>query len=117
MNAARHGPLRNVMIPWIITLVALFGWNAFAVEHGRIRKGDAMEGVGLSQIADEPELPGRVANPQVLAPPCTSSFELKPDAAGTLALISNCRSLQLRLLSEGAVRGRAPPAAGTWLMA
>lgn len=109
MNAARQGPLRNVMIPWVITLVALFGWNAFSPEHVRIRKGDVMEGVGLSQIADEPELPGRVVNPQVFAASCSDSLPLMAGPVWDLVLISSGRPLHLGQMPEGAARGRAPP--------
>ncbi|MCU0750614.1 MAG: hypothetical protein MUF13_13815 [Akkermansiaceae bacterium] len=117
MIASRHVPLRKVMIPWVITLVALFGWNALSPEHVRARKGDAMEGVGLSQIADDPELPGRLASPQVFAASCPGSLEINASPMWSLVLVSNCSPSLPACSVAGAVRGRAPPVGGAWLMA
>lgn len=117
MNAARHLPLRKVMIPWVITLVALFGWNAFSPEHARTRKGDVMEGVGISQIADEPELPGPVGSPMVFVSSSSGSLDRKDDPAWSLVLIPKDRPSQPGHPSARTVHGRAPPCGSARLMA
>lgn len=105
------------MIPWVITLLALFGWNALAPEHGRIRKGDSLGEIGLSQISDEPEIASRVANPELLLPTGRCTLWMEPRPAWSLILISKRAPLHLGQNPAGEVRGRAPPAIGDETMA
>jgi hypothetical protein len=117
MSAYRQHPLRNVMIPWVITLLALIGWNALAPEHGRPRKGDLLGEIGLSQIADEPELACRAANPEVFAPARCSPLWMETGPIWDLLLIAKNRPQCVQRVATGGVRGRAPPAIGDALMA
>lgn len=117
MSADRQRPLRNVMIPWVITLLALFGWNALAPEHARTRKGDGLGGIGLSQIADEPELACRVANPEVFSPPGCDALWMNLSPAWDLVLISKSRPWCMERFPSGKVRGRAPPTSGESIVA
>jgi hypothetical protein len=117
MSADRQHPLRNVMIPWVITLLALIGWNALAPEQGRPRKGDILGEIGLSQIADEPELACRAANPEVFAPAKCSPQWMEPGPTWDLVLIAKNRPQCVECVAAGRVRGRAPPAIGEALMA
>jgi hypothetical protein len=117
MSTERQSPLRNVMIPWVITLIALLGWNAFAPEHGRMRKGDSQGGIGLTQITDDPEIANRVANPEIVAPTGADAPWVEPGPLWNLVLILKAPSLRIESIRAGEAHGRAPPALGAALMA
>lgn len=111
MNAVRQGPLRTVMIPWVMALWVWVGWNALIPDHGRSRNDDALEGAGLSQVADETGLPGRVADPLVFTPVCDGTLGLEPKLSWHLLPIPMDGTQVLTAAPEGACRGRAPPSA------
>jgi hypothetical protein len=97
------------MIPWITALAVLLGLNALAPEYSHTKKSESLGGIGLSQLADDAQIPGRITNPLVYLAPTPS------DRAGSLGLASLLlcivtRRDKLALQSlRGNVRGRAPP--------
>lgn len=113
MNRSDPRPTRTALIPWVIALVALFGMNAFVQDHSRIGKGDFADGMGLSQVADDAQILGRVASPQayLAMPPSTKAGFL--GLTSSLLGIEICRIAPAFQAARGALRGRAPPA--VWL--
>jgi hypothetical protein len=104
-------PARTALIPWVLALVALFGLNVFVQDHSHVGKGDAGEGMGLSQSADDAPILGRVSNPQacLAAPPAANAGFL--DLPSSLLCIETRRVEPVLQSARGVLRGRAPPAA------
>src|SRR6478735_3754302 len=102
--------LRVVLIPWVMAVFALVGWNVIAPGHRLTKKDEASHESGISGLADDLQARGRVAEPLVFIAPVSAS------EAGLAAMVS----LLPRMESDpeqaephrtgGAVQGRAPPA-------
>jgi len=110
MSSSDHRPIRTALIPWVIALVALFGLNALAPIFSITKKSECPEGVGLSQLADDGQIPGRITSPLIyLDPPPTDGARFR-GFAWVLQRIETRRDHPVAQLLGGAIRGRAPPA-------
>jgi hypothetical protein len=101
---------RTAWIPWVFALVALFGVNALVPDHSRSRRHETSDEIGISQVADNSQSPGRTFQPLVL---------LSPDSAHLLGFLNPTSSyLRIGAIGEipvaqtldGTAQGRAPPA-------
>jgi len=113
MSSSDPRSARTALIPWVIALVALFGMNAFVQDHSRIGKGDSADGMGLSQVADDAQILGRVASSQAHLAPSPSTQAGFLGLTSSLLGIEICRIAPAFQAVRGALRGRAPP--GFWL--
>jgi hypothetical protein len=110
MTTLDHRPIRTALIPWVIALVTLVGWNAFFPEQVRTRKIDSPGEMELSQRVDEAQSKARISSPQVfLAHISTDSIRVSILSSG-LVLMEKHGSWPVFRSQEGAIQGRAPPA-------
>lgn len=110
MSAAHTSTVRTVMIPWVITLVALFGLTAFVPAHSRSRKSGTPDTIGLFQLAEDTQLEARVSLPlEIIAPPATDGVGLM-DLSPLLLVIETRWDQPVFEPLRGTIRGRAPPA-------
>ncbi len=100
------------MIPWVIALVTLFGWNAIAPDHSRSRKDDWATGIERYKLADNDQIPGRAFNPLVFLAPHPSGGTYSLDLPSMLLRIETRHHQAAFQIREGAIRGRAPPFGG-----
>ena len=109
MTISNHRSCRAVLIPWVITLVALVGMNALAPNHARMRKTESSDIARLSQLSDEAQTPARVSNlPVFLAPQLTVSDWAMSLMSQFLCMETHRQQPPLQA-RKGAMRGRAPP--------
>lgn len=109
MNSSDHRPVRAILIPWVIAFVALFGLNALAQDHARSKKNESSDEIGLSQLADAPQTPGRIFNPVVFVAPDPADEIGFLNSSGLFLCIETHRDLPLAQSLRGMVQGRAPP--------
>ena len=109
MTSSDHRPFRTALIPWVIALVALFGLNALAPIFSITKKSECPEGVGLSQLADDGQIPGRVTSPLVYLDPPAADGTRFHGIAWVLRRIETRRDHPVAQALGGAIRGRAPP--------
>lgn len=110
MSSSDHRPIRTALIPWVIALVALFGLNALVPIFSITKKSECPEGVRLSQLADDGQIPGRVTSPLVYLEPPPANGARFHGSAWVLRRIETRRDQPVVQTLDGAVRGRAPPA-------
>lgn len=111
MSSPDERHLRVALIPWIIALVALFGWQSLAPDHSQVRKAPRTDGVGLSQVADDDGAPGTLPNrlvPLALAPP---SGIVLPEVVTSELGIEELHELPVVPWRGLSIQGRAPPSA------
>jgi hypothetical protein len=111
MDFPDHRPLRTAWIPWVFALVALFGVNALVPDQSRSRRNETAEEIGISQLADNAQAPGRITHPLVFLIPDLSNQSGFPCASSSILHIETHRDLPVVRSLEGAVQGRAPPVA------
>ncbi|MGD7652373.1 MAG: hypothetical protein ACQCXQ_04095 [Verrucomicrobiales bacterium] len=99
-----------MLIPWVITLVALVGLNALVPLHGRVRKTDCSDIAGLSQLSDDAQSPARVSSLPVFLASQASGADLATFLTSQLLCIESLRQQAPLETRDGAIRGRAPPA-------
>lgn len=109
MDSPDHRSLRTAWIPWVIALVALFGVNAVVPDQSRSRRTETSEEIGLSQLADNSQTPGRISHPLVFLIPDFSRQSGPLGASSSILPIESRRDLPAFRSIEGAVQGRAPP--------
>ncbi len=109
MTNANHRPYRAVLIPWVITLVALVGLNALAPSNGRTRKNDSSEIAGLSQLADDAQTTARLSNLPVFLAPRLTEADWAISLTSRLLCLETLRQQAPLQARNGAIRGRAPP--------
>ena len=109
MTLSDHRTCRAVLIPWVITLVALVGLNALAPNHGRIRKSESLDIAGLSQLTDDAQTPARVSNLPVFPAPHLSGSDWAMSLTSQLLSVETLRQQAPFQSRDGTVRGRAPP--------
>ncbi|MES2924996.1 MAG: hypothetical protein V4819_25800 [Verrucomicrobiota bacterium] len=110
MNSTDNRPVRTALIPWVVALVALLALNALAPDHSLARKSESSKGIGLSQLADSDQAPGRIFNPLLFLAPAPFAGTGFLNRSSLLLYSENRRDLPLMRCLEGAVQGRAPPA-------
>lgn len=109
MNSPENRQLRTVLIPWVIALVALFGVNALIPDQSRSRRSEAPDEIGISQLADNAQTPGRPMHPLVyLTPDFLNQFGFF-NSFSSIHHIETRRQMPVVQSPEGAVQGRAPP--------
>lgn len=109
MDSPDHRPLRTAWIPWVIALVVLFGVNALVPDQSRSRRDEASEEIGISQLSDHAQAPGRITHPLVfLIPDFSGKFGFL-SASSSILHIETRRDLPVVQSLDGAVQGRAPP--------
>jgi hypothetical protein len=107
MPESTERPIHAVLIPWVIALVALLGWNAILPHHSRNRETDFSGESRISQPADVPFALGQAASQQVFVIPhstCRSTI-----LVSRVLCIEVFREVPAITSPQGAVRGRAPP--------
>jgi hypothetical protein len=109
MDSMDHRPLRTAWIPWVIALVALFGVNALIPDQSRSRRNETSEEIGISQLADNAQAPGRITHPLIFLIPDFSGKSGFLSASSSILHIETRRDLPAVQSLEGAVQGRAPP--------
>ena len=109
MTITNHRSYRAVLIPWVITLVALVGLNALVPNHGRTRKSDSSEIAGLSQLADDARTLARISNLPVFLSPQLTEADWTMSHTARLLCIETLRQQTPRQARNGAIRERAPP--------
>lgn len=109
MTGFYHRPFRAVLIPWVMTLVALFGLNALLPDYSNLRKNESPDGIGLSQQADDAQMAGRISKEHDLLTPHLSDEVGPVDLAWLRLLMEIRRERPWVQPLEGATRGRAPP--------
>lgn len=111
MNSPDNGLIRTALIPWVIALVTLFGVNALVPDQSRSRRHETSDEIGISQLADSAQAPGRIYNPQVfLVPDFSSQFGVL-SSSSSIQRIESRRDMPVVQPLGGAVQGRAPPEA------
>lgn len=110
MDSTDPRPLRNALIPWVIALLVLFGWNALAQDHARLRKLDSSDEVGLSALVDAPPTPGRTFNPLLFIAPNPAARITLLDRTTRFLCVEIRRELPVVSPLHDSVQGRAPPA-------
>lgn len=109
MTAPDHRTVRNAWIPWIVALVAVFGFNALAQDHSRSRKSESPDEIAVSLVADDAQASGRVANPAVDLDPIFCEGMGLLNLPAWFPRMESAGNRPFEGLPEGAVRGRAPP--------
>jgi hypothetical protein len=111
MDSPDNPLTRTALIPWIIVLVALFGVNALVPDQSRSRRHEASDEIGISQLGDNAQVPGRIYNPPVLMVPDFSNQFGFLGSSSLIDRIETVRDLPMVQSPGGAVQGRAPPEA------
>jgi len=110
MSHPEARPHHTVLIPWIITLIALFGMNALVRDHSRLCRSEKSDGVGLSQFADDVCPIVRPSDPMVFLTDTLDVTGLRLAGAKLVCIETRHNLPEMRAL-EGAAQGRAPPVA------
>jgi hypothetical protein len=111
MSSPDERPVRFALIPWIMALVALFGWQSLLPDHAAARKNQRPDGTGLAQVMDEDGCAGNLPNrlPLATTPPPAGVTLPEPAASPPAIEVDSDRPvIPWRGLS---IRGRAPPVA------
>lgn len=109
MTNIHHRPPRAVLIPWVITLVALVGLNALVPFHGRARRTECSDIVGLSQLSDDVQTPARVSSLPVALASQDSEADWATFLTWQLLCIESSRRKTPLEPRGGGIQGRAPP--------
>ena len=109
MSSSTNRTVRAALIPWVIALVALFGWNALVPDLSNSKKNDSPDEIGLSQIAHNAHATGRTFNPHVFLEPSTSDGIGFLKSSSLFLCIEARRDQPALQSTRGAVQGRAPP--------
>lgn len=110
MTTVDHRSYHSVLIPWVIALVTLIGWNAsFILDHTRVKKAFSSGKIELSQLVDDTKPSGRISTPQIsLASQPTNETNLL-GASSRLVLIEKRGDQSALRSSKGVIKSRAPP--------
>ncbi|MGL5016958.1 MAG: hypothetical protein ACRDBP_02410 [Luteolibacter sp.] len=110
MNLPEERQPRTAWIPWIFALVTLLGVNALVPDHSRLRRSETPDEIGISQLADPVNPPGRTLDPPVFltahASPRCGQFSLP----SSLLCIGMLHETPAGHSPAGQPQGRAPPA-------
>jgi len=111
MSTSVNRTVRTALIPWVFAIVALFGLNALAPDHSLSKKSDSPDEIGLSQLPQNAQTPGRIFNPHVFLEHAPSDRIGFLNSSSLFLCIETRRDHPLLQSPGGAVQGRAPPEA------
>lgn len=101
------------MIPWVMAIIALIGLNALASVHRFTKKQESAHETAISELSDEVQARGRVADPLVYIEPTTAA-EGTPATPSTLVPRMDSHAVLIDSgVQGGRVQGRAPPLQGS----
>ena len=109
MTAFRQNLKPHTMIPWVLALLAVFGWNLVAQQQVPLRKSAPLNGGSVTQLASEAAPTGAPGDLQlVLGGGSFDGIRLRQPDARRLA-IAPSREILGETRRDAAVQGRAPP--------
>lgn len=109
MPLPENKTIRVAMIPWVMAIIALIGLNALASVHRFTKKQESGHESAISELSDEAQTRGRMADPLVYIEPTTAT-EGKPAGPGThVPHVDPHAGVIDSDFKGGRVRGRAPP--------
>ena len=99
----------HAMIPWVVALLAVFGWNLLAQQQVPLRKSAQLSGGSVTQLTSDAAPTGATSDLQLgLANGAFDGIHLRQPDARRLAIVPS-REILCETRRDAAVQGRAPP--------